>query len=477
MKNTSFLVTYGKRNLCSFEWGIKSGAMHDIIPGTSHFLEHLIASEYTEDEKAFERKLKRRGIFGNAWTNLQEVTYYYPEFYFEKDILEGVIKKYGNTLRTYLKEDEEDRNKNGITILNKRAKKEVEIIKAEIERSRTVDTRLRESWLYLTRSKDFNTNTIGTIEDVESIRGTHLSEHMKKYYNKKNIVFKLGLPESERANEAYWRELVQKEIIDNLPDGRSYNEYIPYRFEDGEILTSESDNVTLVFDCNIDPLYSRLEEICYRALFRAVLSRVVYEKVRDRDNLSYDPTAYINPEVAPATYNVSITTDKGNFPKVVEMVERILDNFRFSEEDIEGWKMTLKNKAERHRISSRLVYVDLLDNFADKQWMIENDYFNLSDEEFYKLMDEALSKVSLVNATKWYNYVFPQIEKSLSVICGEKATMEEINVFIEGVEKARKDKYEKPVKKQRYPNEKKKKPHGNKKSTNKNLKFNKTKKA
>ena len=38
------------------------------------------------------------------------------------------------------------------------------------------------------------------------------------------------------------------------------------------------------------------------------------------------------------------------------------------------------------------------------------------------------------------------------------------------------DRYEKPVKKNRYPNNGKKKPHGNKKVTNTNFKVNKAKK-
>lgn len=476
MKGTSFLITYGKRNLCAFEWTVKAGSMYDTIPGTSHFLEHLIASEYTEDEKAFERKLKRRGIHGNAWTNFQEVYYFYPEFYFEKDILEGIIKKYGNTLRTYFKEDDENKSRNGIAVLNRRAKKEVEIIKAEIERGLTLDHRLRESWFYLTRVKDFNTNTLGTIEDVESLRGSHFLEHMKKYYNKNNITFVLGLPESERPNEAYWRELVQKEIIGNLPDGKYYNEYFPYEFEDGYILPAEADNVSLVFDTDLPPLYSRLEDTFYRALFRTVLSRVLFEKIRDRDNLSYDPNCFVNPETGPGAFYVTATTDKNNFIKVIGIVERILDNFRFTEEDIEGWKLNLRNKAERNRISSRYVYNDLMWNFYNKEWLKEDNYFNMSDEKFYKIIEDSLKKINLVNATKWYNYVFPQIEKTLAVLCGEKTSLEEIETFVEGVEKSMRDRYEKPVKKTRHPNNGKKKPHGNKKVTNTNFKVNKAKK-
>lgn len=435
-----FVITYSKKNLCYVRWGIDSGSSEDIIPGTAHFLEHLIACSYTPEEKEFEKKLFRRGIIGNAWTNYLETRYFYPSFYYDKEILEAIIKTYGKTLRTYLNEGEKDKENSGIAILNKRAKKEVEIIKAEIARSRTLGSRAGDAVIQTLRQKGCNLNTIGTIEDVDSLRGRHFQSYMKKYYNKSNAYFIIGLPETEKKNEKYWVNLINNEFWNILPNGKNYSRYIPYEFEDGLIYPSETDNATVIFNTDLNPLYGQLEEILFRHMFRFVCSNVIFDKIRYRENLAYDPGCWHNQETSPGCFYIDADIDKKHWTKFISIVEHMLDNFRFTEEDINGWKLFMKEVLEKDHISARRLLQDIVDRYANKDWKPE--YYNMPDERFYELFEKAFTNITLVTANKWYSYVYPQIEKTLQVTCGEKSSNEKIMEFIESTEKFMRDQAE-----------------------------------
>lgn len=78
--------TYTDKNICGVTITIFSGAQQDKVPGSAHFLEHIIGRGGTKKEEALLQKLlDNLGISVRATTYSECTKYYLDSFIFNKD--------------------------------------------------------------------------------------------------------------------------------------------------------------------------------------------------------------------------------------------------------------------------------------------------------------------------------------------------------------------------------------------------------
>lgn len=69
----NYIVTRNDNEGMSFSLFILSGGRQEVVPGTAHFLEHMLATAYEDDEKEIEQELKENGIYHEAYTTKEVI--------------------------------------------------------------------------------------------------------------------------------------------------------------------------------------------------------------------------------------------------------------------------------------------------------------------------------------------------------------------------------------------------------------------
>lgn len=240
--------TYTDRNICSITITIFSGSQQDNIPGTAHFLEHVIGRGGTKKEEALLQKLlDNLGISVRATTYGECTKYYLDSFIFNKDsefilniFLEYIGGKFKKMNEFFLK----NKNKSIEKYFSKLLSLERNIILNEIkEFGKYFDDELF-SYFYNTPG------ILGKIENVSDITLEDLATFYKDNYTTSNFAVFISLPEKYREKENVFREKINNCIIDNLSSSEVVRKVYKERneFPDVYETENETDGILLTYD-------------------------------------------------------------------------------------------------------------------------------------------------------------------------------------------------------------------------------------
>ena len=331
----NYIVTRNDNEGMSFSLFILSGGRQDVIPGTAHFLEHMLATAYEDDEKEIEKELKENGIFQEAFTT--------------KDLVKiGYV--YNNSLSLY---DEKNwklsakffglkfaRAIDGSLFKKKYIEKERGIILNE--EGLTLEDSKIISKVFHDVSEDYKKSDrlIGEAEDIKKIDKEALWNYAKRSIKQDNIFVTISLPKS--LSESKVKELVSyllDEWINKIPKGK-FKTFL-HRYQkaghNSSVLRKDLPELKEYNGATHDSIYGITDTknltFVEHKLLAEILNIWAFEHIREKEGLSYSAGCGAMTGFVDGKLCLSSTADRENFKSIIKSWKKKLNNLSVTQKE------------------------------------------------------------------------------------------------------------------------------------------------
>lgn len=407
----NYIVTRNDNEGMSFSLFILSGGRQDVIPGTTHFLEHMLVTAYEDDEKEMEKELKENGIFQEAYTT--------------KDLIKiGHI--WNNSLSLY---DENvwklsarllglkfDRAFNGSLFKKENIDKEKGIILNE-ESIIPEDHKITAK-VFHDISEDYKrscSSIIGDVKDIKKINKKALWDYVKKHIKQDNIFLTMSLPKS--LPESKVEELVAyilEEWVNKIPEGETKSFLHKYQKagHNTGILRKDLPELMEYTGATHDNIYGITDtknlSFVEHKLLAEILNMWVFDNIREKEGLSYSAGCGAMTGFVDGKLCLSSTASKENFEAIIKAWKKKLNNLSITQKEKNSainrlrvaYELDCVKNADLNFIEDIIVYSDfnylkdILTRMANDPYFTPYKYY-INELKDIVLTDEAREKRGL----------------------------------------------------------------------------------
>lgn len=270
MVNNILFINSSNESLTSYILINNAGSLRDKVPGTAHFLEHMLAGPNEEKSKKMRQQMDDYLFEWNAETNLVSTKYFIDTSPYENDIYVNYLKEFYRVLKAVKYKEE---------WIIPCIEHERKIIAEEIVQTDTSDHKKYFAGLEMLYGKHGNTNTTGTEESISEINIDTLSEYVNDYYTKNNVFFVIYAPE-EYKDEILTE--VSRIYEDLLSDNTiKLEEYSPEVFPNGTVIPYFTNAVN--FRITMMNLYSMISKITNKSEIKTeLLIMLIVHQINDK---------------------------------------------------------------------------------------------------------------------------------------------------------------------------------------------------
>lgn len=282
-----------------------------IIPGTAHFLEHMM---FTSNGKDLFQTFYNQNIDINALTNLHTTNYFFQTTKLDDHILENLF-----SLVDYRKLDA------------KTLRKEKHIITQEIISYETdVDEKFGSNFKkHYFKDSIYEHDILGTKDSILKIDLSYLDLVFKNTYILNNMHLVI---QSNEINE----EIVT--YLSNLKNNNTNNSYliadIPKSIENNQIINEVSnklDTIRLIHIIKIDDKLTYKEHLIFKLFSYLIynLDSYLYKKTNQNKQNNY--YFHVNYDFTPEFSYLFFNGETNNFKKLYKILLKSINKFKFSE--------------------------------------------------------------------------------------------------------------------------------------------------
>lgn len=334
MKN--YIVTRNNNEGMSFSLFIMSGGRKDIVPGTAHFLEHILATGYEEDEKKIEKELKEYGISHDAYTTRDciKIGYTYPTSIslYNEDVWKKSVDLFSLRFSRAL---------DGSTFKKNIIDKERSIILNEEGIENNDSKIIHKVFNDISDNHENCPRIIGEAKDIKKINKKVLWDYFKKHCTQDNIFLTISLPKSlsdEKVNELV--NYMLENWIDVIPEGK-YTHFLEKYKKAGHNtarLRKDLPDKLVYTGVTTDSLYcildtSNLNYIDHQ-LIGEVLHQWSFDKIREEKSLCYFAGCGLMGGFANHKYCLVSSADREHFNEIITTwLEKLKNNFSFTQKE------------------------------------------------------------------------------------------------------------------------------------------------
>lgn len=330
------LLTYNENPAMSFLLHMFVGGREDSVHGIAHFVEHMMATAYRDDEKMLDDVITASGMGINAGTTIHWTQYGLRDnisTIYDLDDMLCLIRLFSLRLSRMMSGDitEDELNREKAIVINE--------IKIQSERKKI----LKDMTFHIKEGLPFN-GTIGTEESVSSITAKDIQEFLQKNYKVKNAFVDLSVPSDISEDDL---EKIMFEINNNLlavmvDDGENYSyEELQKRMtvpmKPGDMLYDKHDFDSLSVMVDMD---TNLEDA---EILNTYLDDWAFKHLREELRLGYVAKFSKAISSGPNKYQFFITADRSQFPLIKEEITKKLKNLSSDLDYAEQKKNTIKN--------------------------------------------------------------------------------------------------------------------------------------
>ena len=367
MKN--YLVTRNNNPGMSFSLYILSGSRKDNIPGTAHFLEHMLATAYEEDEKQLESEILELGVEHNAWTSRDFIKLGYTYDDSVSLYNEEVWKKSVDFFRLKF-----ERAINGQLFKKNWIDKERPIILNEELLS--LDDHKINDRIFLDVSTDYKTSAriIGDQKSIKKVNKKVLWEYTKENLVQDNIFIVMSLPIYLTKEEVDY--LVQY-LIDRwmsvIPKGK-YNSFL------------DKDDMQLVNDLRKDlPSTLKYEGFSYDAIYgicdtcnlsyaehkvlAEILNQWSFKAIRQKHSLCYSAGCGAMIGFRDGKLCFSATSERENNDKIFDIWLSKLNNLSITKKEKDTAIMKIRTAYELSIKNPIILFIEDTMHFGDFKYL------------------------------------------------------------------------------------------------------------
>lgn len=331
----NYIVTRNNNEGMSFSLFIFAGARQDIIPGTAHFLEHMLATAYEDDEKKIEQELKENGIYHEAFTtkDLLKIGYVYNSSLslYDENVWRLSSKFFGLKFSRAI---------DGTLFKKKHIEKERDIILNE-EGLTTEDSKIL-SKVFNDISEDYKKSSriIGDAEDIKKIDKTALHNYVKQHIKQDNIFLTVSLPKS--LSETKVEELVNyllDEWISKIPKGTMKTFLHKYQKEghNTSILRKDLPEMMEYNGFTSDRIYGITDtknlSFAEHKLLAEILNVWVFDHIREEKGLSYSAGCGAMIGFLDGKLCLTSTAGRENFKSIIESWKKKLNSLSIKQKE------------------------------------------------------------------------------------------------------------------------------------------------
>lgn len=366
------LLTYNENAAMSFLMHMFVGSREDNVHGIAHFVEHMIATAYRDDEKMLKDAITDAEMGFNAGTTIHWTQYgmrnNISTLYDLNDMI-TLIRFISLRLYRLINGDvtEDELNKEKAIVLNE--------IKLQSERANK-----NRDMLFLQKEGLPFKGTLGTEESVSSISAEDIKNFLQEQYRVKNAFVDITVPKDipEEDLEKIMFEINNNLLASMVDDGVTYTYMdlqkkmdIPNKPGDFLYDKHDFDSIGIVVDMD-----THIEDA---EIFDTYLGKWVFKHIRENLRLGYVASFGDAQAAGVNKYQFFITADKSEFPKIKEEIIKKLNNlsegFNYAEEK----RNTIKNVRKVFEIlgnknPSSIMMVSLLESIGNAR--IFNHLYN-----------------------------------------------------------------------------------------------------
>ena len=225
MDNNVLFVNSTNESLTSYIFINNAGSLRDKIPGTAHFLEHILAGPNEEKSRRIRQRMDDYLFSWNAETSLFWTKYFIDTSPHEEDIYLDYIKEFYRLLKAVKYKEE---------WLISCIEHEKKTITEEIIQTDTTDYKKYFSGLEMLYGKHGNTKPTGTVELISKIDINVLSDYVNDNYTKDNVFFVIYAPNKYKDKIVTEVNKIYKDLLSD--NKMKLKDYLPENYVDGTII-------------------------------------------------------------------------------------------------------------------------------------------------------------------------------------------------------------------------------------------------